>query len=756
MELFFFYFCPPETKVTRMNYLFSIIFLLSSFLTFAQTPKIDSLLTDFKTTKQDTTKANDLNLIAREYFKARDINHMLQYASRADSISTHINYKKGKCAALNNKGIAFYSSGDYSKALEHHSAALKLAQEINNLRDIAGSYNGIANVYNYQGEFDKALENHFNALKIREETRDKKDIAASLNGIGNVYQSQGLYTKALEYHLRSLGLKEEIGDVMGQVFSNTNIGNVFLMQEQPEKALGYYKKSLELLGSTKNPEAESTILSNIGLVYQNLHKITESLIYYEKSLKIRENTGNKQGIAQCLLNIGSDYDLIGENEKALQYFQSALDVSKEIEDEFAVSTVEANLGLTCLKLNRLPEAEKLLLSGYGKGMKIGALTVVKDAAGSLSRLYKQKGDFAKAMEYQDKYFNTRDSLLSDENKKKNFQTELNYKFEKKAVADSIKASEEKKAVVVQLEQEKTMRVTLFAGLTLVIVFSVFIYNRFRITSRQKKIIEAKEQETTLQKHIIEEKHKEITDSINYAERIQRSFLATKELLDKNLDDYFVLFKPKDVVSGDFYWATEMSGNRFGFVTADSTGHGVPGAIMSLLNITSLERATEQHSNPAEILYHTRKAIIDRLKKDGSAEGGKDGMDCSLMILDRMNMNVQIAAANNPVWIIRNKTLIEIKPDKMPVGKHDRDTEPFTLHTVDLQKHDMIYAITDGFPDQFGGEKGKKFMVKKLRELLSDLSEKPLQEQRAQLESTLHSWIGGLEQIDDITIVGIRV
>lgn len=266
---------------------------------------------------------------------------------------------------------------------------------------------------------------------------------------------------------------------------------------------------------------------------------------------------------------------------------------------------------------------------------------------------------------------------------------------------------------------------------------------------EKKIVEA-------QKHVIEEKHKEITDSINYAERIQRSFLATKQHLNDNLKEYFILFKPKDVVSGDFYWSATLNNGYFAMVCADSTGHGVPGAIMSLLNITSLERACETETSPDKILNATRATIIERLKKDGSLEGGKDGMDCSLISISKDKTRLQVASAHNPVWIIRGEEVIEIKADKMPVGKHDRQNESFTLHEMELQQGDVIYALTDGFPDQFGGEKGKKFMNKNLRELLAKNAQLPMQEQKEILERTFADWVGNLEQVDDVTLVGIRV
>ena len=272
---------------------------------------------------------------------------------------------------------------------------------------------------------------------------------------------------------------------------------------------------------------------------------------------------------------------------------------------------------------------------------------------------------------------------------------------------------------------------------------------------EQKVIERTE-EVVRQRHIVEEKHKEITDSINYAERIQRSFLASKDLLDENLKDHFVFFKPKDVVSGDFYFAEKLNNGSFLLATADSTGHGVPGAIMSLLNITSLEKAIENQDQPSDILNTTRKIIIERLKNDGSAEGGKDGMDCSVICFDFKKKKIIVSAANNPVWIVRGSETIEIKPDKMPVGKHDKQDVSFTQQTIDIKKGDVIYTLTDGFPDQFGGSLGKKFMSKKLRELLSKNANLPMEEQRTILENTFTSWVGDLEQIDDVTLIGVRV
>ncbi len=257
---------------------------------------------------------------------------------------------------------------------------------------------------------------------------------------------------------------------------------------------------------------------------------------------------------------------------------------------------------------------------------------------------------------------------------------------------------------------------------------------------------------------IEHKHQEILDSVNYAKRIQSALLASKELLRDNLPEHFVFFKPKDIVSGDFYWASKLLNNQFSIVTADSTGHGVPGAIMSMLNISGLSEAINAQKLvlPNEILDYTRQRIMEHMSNDGSEEGGKDGMDAVICNFDFVNNNLQFAAANNPLWLIRNGELIEFKPDKMPVGKAMGEIKPFTLKEIQLQKGDLIIMLTDGYADQFGGEKGKKFMYKPLKELLLSINNAPLVDIQYELQNTFDKWKGAIEQVDDVLIIGVRV
>ncbi len=516
--------------------------------------------------------------------------------------------------------------------------------------------------------------------------------------------------------------------------------------------------------------------------------------YYLESLIIKEEIGDKHGIAIISGNLGVVYNSLSEYNNALKYSLIYYKISEELGDKRGLGISLGAIGSTYLKMKEYKKAEINLKKSLQFLEEIGALNDVKTQHEQLSFLYEVTNQPSLSLIHFKKYIAIRDSLFSEENTKQTMEMELNHQYEKQKLADSISNVEAEKVHKANLEAEKAkgaqqqselraqkkQNVFLFIGIGLVALFGFFMYNRFKVTQKQKGIIEEKEKETSIQKHLIEEKHKEITDSINYAERIQRSFLASREMLDSNLSSpfgggaeggggYFVFFKPKDVVSGDFYWSSILKNGNFAFCCADITGHGVPGAIMSILNISSLEKAIETASEPHLILNKTRELIIERLKKDGSPEGGKDGMDCSLLVLNHYKTELCFASANNPVFIVRQTPpilpigedkggveLLEFRPDKMPVGKHDKDQEPFTLQTVSLQKGDVIYTLTDGFPDQFGGEKGKKYMIKNLKELFLSISHLPMKEQEELLDQEFKNWKGSNEQIDDVCIIGVRV
>jgi serine phosphatase RsbU (regulator of sigma subunit) len=308
-----------------------------------------------------------------------------------------------------------------------------------------------------------------------------------------------------------------------------------------------------------------------------------------------------------------------------------------------------------------------------------------------------------------------------------------------------------------------------------------MYNRFKVTQKQKSIIEiqkteverqreyAEEQQyiAEQQKHLVEEKNKEILDSINYAKRIQEAILPSKDSLVENLKNGFVLYKPKDIVAGDFYWL-ERVGDMVYFAAADCTGHGVPGALVSVVCSNALTKALleEEISESGKILDRARELVIEKFSKSGSDV--KDGMDISLCRLDIKNLKLQWSGANNPLWIVRKSKnniangspeasveLLETKPDKQPIGKY-AEAKPFTTHNLDLDSGDCIYIFTDGYSDQFGGNDGKKFKAASLKKLLLSLQDQSMDEQKTIIHQTFEDWRGTLEQVDDVCVIGVKI
>jgi serine phosphatase RsbU (regulator of sigma subunit)/Tfp pilus assembly protein PilF len=603
-------------------------------------------------------------------------------------------------------------------------------------KTLATVLNNIGYVQNYKGQIKEALETNSKSLKLAEEFGNKQDVSICLNNIASILRGQKKYKEALEYHFKNLKTEQEIGSELGMSDVYSNIGGIYIELGKLNEALKYNSQALKIREKTSDKRRISEATHNVGVVYEGLKKFDIALDYFEKSLKIDEEISNLEGVAYTLNSIGTVYLKQGLIDKSLEYFLQSFKISNEI----------------------------------------GRPELVKINANRLTEIYDKKGDSFHAYSMYKLFIHMRDSINNIEILRETQNQYAKYEYEKQKAIDD---KEHEKHIAVEQETKKKQKILIYSitlGLVLVAGFLIFVFNRLRITNKQKLIIES-------QKHNLEEKHKEITDSINYAERIQRSLLASKEMLDENLKEYFIYFKPKDIVSGDFYWASStgsVTDKKFTIATADSTGHGVPGAIMSILNVACLNEAIKEgHQLPHEILNRTRKEIISVLKRDGSADGGKDGMDCSLLAFDFKNLKLQIAAANNPVWIVRdikndklemlnedsenqfkiyNSTfnICEIKPDKMPVGKHDKQDTPFTLHEINLQKGDIVYTLTDGFQDQFGGEKGKKYMIKNLRELILSNAHLPMHEQKQVLESTFNNWKGTNEQVDDVTIVGIKV
>jgi serine phosphatase RsbU (regulator of sigma subunit) len=598
------------------------------------------------------------------------------------------------------------------------------------LKELSAAYNTLGSVAYKNGDFALASKQFLKALSIYEHIQDKSKIASIYNNLGGIDIAVHNYAEGEIYIRKAIELREEISSGKPR-------------DKEMKKAL-------------------SKAYNNMGSLYGEQNQFDKAMPYYLSALKIKDEIGDTRGAAQTRCNIGEIYLNQKKEEEAYQYFQQALELFRKSDDQVGMVLGLENLGLACATLKKYEEGIKYLKEALNLAKELQLKEDEKVTYANFSDLYSQKGDYKTANQYLRKFLDLKDTLLNDKINKQTSELQEKYKSTQKQNQIDLLQQQEKNKDLASSRQRLFLYGIAFT-LLMVLILVVVLWNRNKIKQRantelgnKNVLIETQKAEVEQQKAIIEESQKEIVDSIHYAQRIQRAVITSDSYISGFVKDFFALYKPKAIVSGDFYWALHQD-NRFYLIVADCTGHGVPGAFMSLLNISILNEVVieKKITRPDLILNEARKDIIKALNP-GGFEDAKDGMDCILFVLDLEKKTLDYAAANNSFYLVRNQELTMYPADKMPVGKSPKDHVPFTLHQLQLQEGDLLYLLTDGLADQFGGPKGKKFKYKKLQELIREHSACTMEEQKIRIDQTMEAWRGPLEQVDDILLIGIRI
>ena len=716
--------CVKTSMLTRtIKYLIlGLAFCFCHLSLLAQNKKIDSLLTLTNTDNADTNKVNHFNQLCIEYIKIGKYDSGLKLGNKALALASSLpignrkGWYKGISSAYNNIGVIYENQSEYTQALGYYIKALKINEEVGNKNETVADLSYIGNIYENQGEYPKALDYYFKALKIDEKLNNKKRIAKHLCNIGIVYRNQADYPKALDYYFKALKIAEELGDKNGITLYSGNIGNVYWNQANYSLAEYYYFKGLKMAEELGNKNYQAIFISNIGNVYYSKKNYPKTIAYYYKALKMAEELKNKKEIARHLGNLGELYTKIGKFKEAEQYLKKSIAMADSI----------------------------------------GALNYLRIYENVLSQLYDTTRRYKEALIQYKKAVALKDTIFSQENKKQLVRKEMNYEFDKKNIAAKAQQNMKDAITAEEKQRAKVIIYSVSVGLFLVLLLALFIFRGYRqkrkanfIITQQKEIVEKKNK-------LIEEKQKEILASITYAQRIQRAMLPHRRDIWAAFPHSFVLFKPKDIVSGDFYFFHKSLPPLI--AVADCTGHGVPGAFMSMVGAGKLNDAVSQSADTSEILSLLNKGIKTALKQSEGDKATRDGMDIALCSVDTENCIIQYVAANRPIYIIRkgNTNVEEIKATKKAIGGFTEDAQHFETHEIKLQQGDTFYLSTDGYADQFGGEEGKKLMTKKFKEILLDIQDKTMQEQEKYLDTFADNWRGKREQIDDILVIGVRL
>src|SRR6185312_2538445 len=492
-------------------------------------------------------------------------------------------------------------------------------------------------------------------------------------------------------------------------------------------------------------------------IYSSEGNYAPALAYNRKSLAMDEEMGNKDGLSSDYDNISSIYIYTGKYDEAIDYAKKCLQLSSETGDLRAMASGLGNIGSALYRKKKYTEAKHYMDSAILISKQTGVKNLLVNLYFDYAQMDSAMDNYPSAFGHYKAYITYRDSVKNEADTKKLVQEQMNYEFEKK---EAIAKGEQDKKDAVTIADKRRQQIimgSVSTGLLLVLIFSFLLFSRYRVAQKQKTIIEE-------QKLVVEEKNKEVLDSITYAKRLQDAILPPLSLIGQYFPDSLILYKPKDIVAGDFYWVQPLPDSIL-VAACDCTGHGVPGAMVSVVCSNALNRAVKEFkiTEPGKILDKVRELVLETYEK---SEGDiKDGMDISLLAISRQlsanSYEIQWAGAYNSLWYTENGEMKEIAADKQPIGKTD-NPKPFTTHTITLnppsegREAGVLYLFTDGFADQFGGPKGKKYKYKQLEGKLLAISGQPVAEQKNMLEKELDNWKGALEQVDDVLIIGIRV
>lgn len=571
--------------------------------------------------------------------------------------------------------------------------------------------------------------------------------AAALNNMGYEADNKGNIIKAIEYYEKALKIREQAGDKKGIAESINNLGSLYSYQNDMKAAIVYYDKARRLYEEIGDFKSSTQSLNNLGNAYNNEGDHKKAIEYNMKALAIQEKYRDEAGMANSLDNLGTAYEETGDTVRAIDYYKHALEIQERLGNTGGMVGVYNNLAdiyyATDKKISK-EYADK----AFALAQELGFPKNIENVSHRLYKLYQNTGNYAKALEMYELYVKMRDStngieLVREATSSKYNQQEQQLKLE----------HEKRQAIAAgEIKKQRLLLLLIFTITIGVGGIAVLVYRNLQRYKKAKRIIEQ-------QKELVEEKQKEILDSIRYAKRIQNAVLKEQEHVSGHLPEHFVLFQPKDIVSGDFYWSLEKDAYWY-LAAADCTGHGVPGAFLTILGTSFLNElnATDTILTPAEILDKLRGRMIKELSVTGNGVNDtKDGMDISLARLNLKTNELMWAGANNPLWIYVNEkaSFTEVGSHKQPIGFYPTLT-PYPNHTIQLKKGDVYYLFTDGYADQFGGPRGKKFKYKKLQELLLSVKDDSLDKQKKVLLDSFFQWKGDYEQTDDVCIVAVRV
>ena len=725
----------------RASFIFLLLFLQQIII--AQNARLDSLTNLINNADSDTGR---IKLLLSKVYMLSSINldSSINLALRTLNETRRVNYYRGE-VDLRVRLIYNYSyKGNYKAADEQMDFLTHFINASYDSTDFALLFGSLGLFYGMQSKYDSSIYFYEKAIRIYERTKSLTLLSScySNNAIG--YQQLSNFPMALVYFQKALKISEERKDEHQQAYTNLNIGNTYINMSDSVRGEKAFLKAVELANKHNLKAVELYAYTNLSSMFTNQMKFQKAYDFAIKAADLGRSMGDKGIEAASFSKAAGAMAKLNQPGKALALSERAISAADSSGQPFNIWQAYGSKGFVLM----LQEKWKEAIPYYEN-----AISILKDADtytmdygqmyNELSECYEKTGNYSKALTAFKKYALIADSIRRKDNIQKATELTMNYEFDKREQA--MQAEQKAKDAITQGQQ-----LALITGL----ILSFIIIAGASIGYRNKKRANALLQ---IQKKEIENQKNYLTSSINYAKQIQSAVFPSDNVLASYFTEQFILFKPLDVVSGDFYWYKQNS-NEVYIAVADCTGHGVPGAFMSILGITYLNEIVNktESGNPDEILYQLRENVMRSLNQSNQSSDVKDGMEVAFCKFNMESRVLQFSGAFRPLFLIRDNAIHHLKGDKMPIGVYDNSDEPFTNNNIQLQKDDLVYIFTDGYVDQIGGPERKTFKTNRFKDLLLDISGNPFHEQKYLLERKISEWQGGLDQTDDILVVGFKI
>ncbi len=750
---------------------------------------IDSIKIETSNAKFDTVLLNKI----LKRLDERKLRNLTQTDSIVQVILQRfktISYTEGAHRATHLIATLNYKRGNFRQALLHHKELLnQLEQNNTNPHLKANTYRFITGEYLNMGVFDTAIVFGEKAISEFQHLNDTQNIASCLNLLGGIYWNKGILKKASEKLYESLKIKEKLKDTLGVANAYNNIGLIYDSQGKLDDAIEMYSKALELYRKVSNENGNQGVgkaCNNIAISKKNQGKYSESLEMFMRSLEIDKKQNNIDEIGKTLNNIGLLYIELKDVKTGIDYFNQALDALTQSSNYNGIAAVYINLGRANLMQKKYSTAESFYKKSLQLSEKIGSNEWIRDSYQGLFSVAKANNRNSEALSFLEKYKVLDDSLRSIENLNKLDQLKIEYETEQKEKEITLLSKDNELNALKLKKQESYSHLLLtiiVSGAIIILLISLYVHrlkvDKYLLVQKNSEITQQKE-EISAQRDLLEatnielnqqkeelltqteqiEKQNDLISGINrrmtegleYASLIQQTLMPNASVFEKYFKNQFIIFKPKDIVSGDLYWTWEVN-NDLIFAVADCTGHGVAGAFMSVMAISLLKDAVGVNNlyEPEQISNYLYKEF----KKSSNTEiDSMLGVDFIVCKYNKASKTLTYCG-NHMNFIVGKKGNIEF----IKVGKlfGSNSIQPnFTNNTIELESNDRLYFYTDGYTDQLSGIKRKKMGRTEFQNLISSIEIHPLQLQPEIIDTFYKKWKGNFEQVDDVMVIGLEV